>query len=111
MSLTPLTLRIESSLHEELKYVSRLAKTSMNQLIVKAIRAQLQQMRSNLEQDLERTLEQLRAYSERDRDFTKAIETFAAAEVQHTDPIEGELLEVGEPTEAQRQFRELLAGA
>jgi hypothetical protein len=88
MSLTPFTLRIESALHEELKLVSRHVHRSMNQLIVEAIQTQLRHVRRDLEQELGQTLEQLRAYSERDTDFTQAIDAFAATEAQHTDPTD-----------------------
>lgn len=112
MSLTPFTLRIESTLHEELKLVSRQVHMSMNQLIVEVIQTQLRHLRKNLEHELGQTLEQLRAYSERDTDFTQAIDVFVAAEGQHPDPLEGEIVRQGEElTEAQRQFRELLASA
>ena len=91
MELAVLTLRMEPSLHKELQAVSRLAKTSINQLIIQAIKAQLPEIRSRSERELEQTLEQLRIYSERDRNFTTAIEAFATSEATYNDPLEGEV--------------------
>jgi hypothetical protein len=100
---------MEPALREELQTVSRLAKTSMNQLIIQAIRAQLPEIRSRLELELEQTLEQLRTYSERDRNFTIAIEAFATSEATHDDPLEGEVLpSETDLSQAQRRFRALL---
>ena len=104
-------LRIDPALHQELKLVSRLTRKSMNQLLVDAIQKELPEVRKNLERDLERTLEQLHAYAERDTDFTGEIEAFAAAEAQYEDPLEGEILEEGEASEAQHQLREILSRA
>lgn len=112
MDLAVLTLRMEPALREELQTVSRLAKTSMNQLIIQAIRAQLPEIRSRLALELEQSLEQLRTYSEHDRDFTAAIETFAASEATHDDPLEGEILaKVENSSQAQRRFRKFLEDA
>ncbi len=95
MNFTSFKLRIDPALHQELKLVSRLTRKSMNQLLVDAIQKELPEVRKNLERDLGRTLEQLHAYAERDTDFTRAIEAFAAAEAQYEDPLEGEILEEG----------------
>ena len=112
MDLAVLTLRMDPALREELHTVSRLAKTSMNQLIIQAVKAQLPEIRSRLELELEQSLEKLRTYSERDRNFTNAIEAFAASEATHDDPLEGEILpEVEDSSQAQRRFRKLLKDA
>lgn len=112
MDLAVLTLRMEPSLREELQTVSRLAKTSMNQLIIQAIRAQLPEIRSHLELELERALEQLRIYSESDQDFAVAIEAFATSEATHDDPLEGEILaKVEDSSQAQQRFRAFLEDA
>lgn len=112
MDLAVLTLRMEPALREELQTVSRLAKTSMNQLIIQAIRAQLPEIRSHLELELERVLEELRTYSEREQDFAVAIEAFATSEATHDDPLEGEILaEQEDSSQVQRRFRALLDNA
>lgn len=111
MENMPFTLRMEEALHDELKLVSRLVGTSMNQLAIRGIRLELDFLRAKYERDLKRTLKQLEAYSKRDPASSDAIRAFARAEIENEDPLEGRPFRSDPYSEAQRHFRELLDGS
>lgn len=48
-------------------------------------------------QDMEKTLERLRAYRESDPDFKAAYAGFVEAEMTYDDPLEGEPYEIENP--------------
>lgn len=108
MTQVPLTLRLDASLREGLQVVSRMTRTSMNQLINDAVQRYLTEHTPSLVAELEEKLAQLRAIEDVELDATEAIERFAQAEVEHSDPFEGELFDAVPLTDAQREFRQLL---
>lgn len=108
MARHAITVRFASELHEELALLSELHDTSMNKMINEAVRGYVRQRRAEAERDLSETLERLRRYAEADPGYERAIQEFAAAELSHDDPVEGELLAPVEETEAQSALRELL---
>ena len=108
MAQVPLTLRLEASLRETLEVVSKLTRTSMNQLINDAVHQYLADLSPHLVQDLEAKLRQLQSQASVDRDSSEAIRRFAVAEVGVADPFEAEIFEAVPLTASQREFRELL---
>ena len=109
MPQTPFKLRLDESLHRQLKLVSELSHTSMNRVILRALEAELPILCSILESDLKKTLARLRELSDRDPHSQQAIEAFVRAEVEEDDPLEGTPVDLATPSEAQREFRELLS--
>lgn len=111
MNALQFTVRMEPALHERLKLVSEVTKTSMNQIALEGIQMELELLRAKCEWDLKKTLRKIERYKRRDPGFTRAIRAFAQAEVENEDPLEGELLDSEPRTLAQRQLRALLDGA
>jgi len=111
MDKQQITFRMEKALHADLKLVSQLSGKSMNRLAEEGIRIEVELLRVELERDLTRTLERLRAYSKRDPDSSEAIRAFARAEVENEDPLEGRAFRSDSHSEAQRALRRLLDGS
>ena len=95
------TLRIEPVLKEGLSKLSRLERRSLNQLANQAIKEFVARRMVEVEDDLESTLEDLRAYRKRDPDFEHAVAQFVEAEVTaKDDPAEGRVVRQVGPTES-----------
>jgi predicted transcriptional regulator len=95
------TFRIEPVLKEGLSKLSKLERRSLNQLANQAIKEFVAKRMVEVEDDLESTLEDLRAYRKRDPDFERAIAQFVEAEVAaKDDPAEGRVVTQVGPTES-----------
>jgi len=104
-----LTLRIDAELHQALRTLRATTRSTMNRMITEAIEIYVAVRGREVEQDLETTLEELRAARTRDPDHSEAIRRFAAAEVEHEDPID-DRSRTGLP-EAQSELRRLLGSS
>lgn len=100
MSRTAFTLRIDAKERNALKHLSQIEGRPINQLLVEAIQIYLGQ-KGRKERNLEASLNSLRAYRRKDPRFKRAIEAFAEAEANRSDPVEGEPVENADdsPTE------------
>jgi predicted transcriptional regulator len=87
------TFRIDRAVKERLSKLSKLTHASANQLVNEAIKEFLARRSLEVENELESTLEELRAYRKSDPDFERAIAEFVEAEmtVKH-DPAEGRVI-------------------
>jgi predicted transcriptional regulator len=95
------TFRIDPVLKEGLSKLSRLEQRSLNQLANQAIKEFVARRMVEVEDDLESTLEDLRAYRKRDPNFERAIAEFVEAEIAaKDDPAEGRVVTRVGPTEA-----------
>jgi predicted transcriptional regulator len=95
------TFRIEPVLKEGLAKLSRLEHRSLNQLANQAIKEFVAKRVVEAEEDLEATLEDLRAYRKRDPDFERAIAAVVEAEVaMKDDPAEGRVVTQVGPAES-----------
>lgn len=101
MKRKTLTLRLPPKLYNALSTLSEVAHRSMNDLISEAVLKFVAAKSEDHARDLEKTLERLRAYTEADPDFEKAIAEFAEAEVKYGDPLEGEPREDKGPVRTQ----------
>lgn len=91
------TFRIDPVVKARLSKLSKLMHTSLNQLANEAIKEYVAKLTLEVEDELESTLEELRAYRKSDPDFERAIAKFVEAEMtaKH-DPAEGRVVtEVG----------------
>ena len=94
------TFRIEPVLKDGLSKLSRLEHRSLNQLANQAIKEFVARRMVEVEDDLELTLEDLRAYRKRDPNFDRAIAEVVEAEVTaKDDPAEGRVVTQVGPTE------------
>ena len=108
MSIHATTIRFDTPVKRLLKKLSELQGITINRLANEAVREYALKMALTLEQDLESTLADLRAYRENDPDFELAITAFAEAEVSgYADPAEGHVEADMGPTE--RTIRTLLS--
>ena len=85
--------RFEPRLYEELREVSKLRRSSINQFVIAAVRAHLRQVRGELIAEYSGTLEKLQEYRRRDPDFEHAMAAFVEAELAGEDPAEGRVVE------------------
>jgi hypothetical protein len=85
-------LRIDAEERAAFETLSRIERRSVNQLLNEAIRSCLLRRRPK-ERSLEISLEQLRAYRERDTQFRRARKAFVESEASADDPLEGEPIE------------------
>ena len=101
------TFRIDPVVKAGLFKLSKLMNASANQLVNEAIKEFLARRFLEVEDELESTLEELRAYRKSDSDFERAIAEFVEAEmtVKH-DPAEGRV--VTEPGRKESVVRNLL---
>jgi len=108
MSRTAFTLRIDAKERNALKHLSQIEGRPVNQLLIEAIQIYLNQ-KGRKERSLEASLNSLRAYRRQDPRFKRAIEAFAEAEGNRSDPVEGEPVETrddpaGEQGPVQQRF-------
>jgi len=95
MSKKALTVRFDETDDDALAMISKLMKTSKNQLIIKAVRMLIATQSKKLADDMDSLSEKLKAYASRDPNFDEAIDTFAKAEAKMKDPLEGEIVDSG----------------
>lgn len=108
------TLRIDLEERKALKSLSKIEGRPINQLLIEAIRAYLNQ-KGRRELSLEADLKSLKAYRKKDPGFRRAIAAFVEAEATGSDPLEGEPFEEGDdlPSPAgpvQSKVREAIGG-
>ncbi len=101
------THRLETKLEAALDHLSEITRRTKNSLINEAVRNLVEKRGLELENELEQTLEKLRAYRQKDPDFEEAIDAFARAEVAGAgeDPLEGVIS--GPQGAVQSEIREL----
>ena len=103
------TLRLDPVVKAGLSKLSQLTRTSLNQLANDALREYVARRTLEVEQELEATLEDLRAYRRSDPGFERAIEAIVQAEAANeSDPAEGRVVREGEGAES--AVRKLLNG-
>lgn len=90
MDRKTLTVRFNPKLYKALSTLSGVVHRSMNDLVTEAVSKFVVAKSKSASRDLENTLASLRAYTEQDPDFEKAIEQFVEAETRYEDPVEGE---------------------
>jgi predicted transcriptional regulator len=93
------TFRIDPQVRAGLFKLSALLHRPANQLANDALKEYVDRRIAEVEDDLESTLEDLRAYRKRDPNFERAIAEVAEAEAAITDdPAEGKVIEPIGPT-------------
>jgi len=95
MTAKATTFRLDPDVKARLSMLSGLVNKSLNQLANEAIREFVARRSREVETDLEATLEDLRAYRERDPDFQHAIDDLIASEAAlspEDDPAEGQVI-------------------
>jgi predicted transcriptional regulator len=116
----PTTFRLDPTLQTGLMVLAQVLKKPLNRLVNEAVQGFIEKRSHEVEADLERTLERVRAARKKDPDFESAIARFAEAEASfgRKDPVEGKAVE-RKPTKgrkaatadpAQLMVHELLRG-
>lgn len=102
------TFRIDSTVNSGLVKLSKNLGKSLNKLVNEALAEFVVKRSLEVENDLEATLADLRAYRKSDPKFNRAITAFVEAEATGThDPAEGHIVSRVGPTES--KLRELLS--
>ncbi len=86
-----LSVRLNPGLYEALSTLSGVVHRSMNDLVGEAVTKLVAEESGRVARGMEETLSKLRRYSAMDPGFDGAINQVAAAEVEHTDPLESDL--------------------
>lgn len=95
------TFRIDPAVKDGLTKLSKLQRQSLNQLANEAIAEFVDRRIREVENELQSTLEDLRAYRKRDPHFERAIEAVVEAEATAPeDPAEGKLVSEAGRTES-----------
>lgn len=95
------TFRLDPVVKDGLAKLCKLQRQSLNQLANQAIKEFVARRVVEVEDDLESTLEDLRAYRKRDPNFERAIAEFVEAEATaKDDPAEGRVVKQAGPTES-----------
>ena len=104
------TFRLDPALQAGLAVLGQVLKTPLNRLVNEAVRGFIEKRSAEVEADLERTLERLKACREKDPRFESAIAKFVEAEASlgRDDPMEGRPRPAAGP--AQTMVHELLRG-
>ena len=90
------TFRIDPIIKAGLQKLSDIKHVSLNRLANEAIAQYVDRQTAAVEDELEATLADLRAYRRNDPGFSKAIAAFADAEATvDEDPAEGKIVEAG----------------
>ena len=110
MDRKALTVRINPKLYKALSTLSGVVHRSMNDLVTEAVSRFVVSESKAAADDLERTLTNLRAYTEQDPGFDDAIARFAEAESTIEDPLEGKPYRVARD-EVRRHVESLLTDA
>jgi predicted transcriptional regulator len=105
---TASTHRLKPDVQAGLDYLSKALHRPKNKLMNEAVHLYVQQKSRELEQQMEATLEAIRAYGAKDPDFEKAIDEFVDAEASlaRKDPAEGRI--IAPAGEVQSEIRNLL---
>ena len=105
------TFRLDPGLQAGLAVLGQVLRKPLNQLVInEAVRGFIEKRSAEVEADLERTLERLKACREKDPRFESAIAQFVEAEASlgRDDPMEGKPRPTAGPT--QTMVHELLRG-
>jgi predicted transcriptional regulator len=104
------TFRLDPALQAGLLVLGRVLKKPLNRLVNEAVQGFIEKRSAEVEADLERTLERLRACRKKDPRFESAIAQFVEAEASlgRDDPMEGRSRPAAGP--AQTMVHELLRG-
>ena len=104
------TLRLDPALQTGLAVLGQVLKKPLNKLVNEAVQGFIEKRSAEVEADLERTLERLKACREKDPGFESAIAQFVEAEASlgRDDPTEGKRRPTVGP--AQTMVHELLRG-
>src|SRR4051794_1707280 len=95
------TFRIDPAVKARLTKLSDIVGESLNQLANEAIREYVAKRTREVENELESTLADLRAYRKSDPDFERAIDAVVDAEAMaESDPAEGRIVSLIGPVEA-----------
>ena len=103
MNRKTFSLRLPENLYEALSTLSGVAERSMNDLISEAVQKFVITESEAQAQDMEKTLERLRAYRASDPGFKDAYAEFVDAEVNRDDPLEGETYDIESPVRSKVQ--------
>jgi len=104
------TIRLDPTLQAGLAVLGQVLKKPLNRLVNEAVRGFIEKRSAEVEADLERTLERLKACREKDPRFESAIAKFVEAEASlgRDDPMEGRPRPAAGP--AQTMVHTLLRG-
>lgn len=104
------TFRLDPPLQVGLVVLGRLLKQPLNRLVNEAVQGFLEKRSAEVEADLERALQHLKAYRSKDPGFESALQQFVAAEASfgREDALEGRPRPVAGA--AQAMVRDLLRG-
>ena len=85
------TFRLDPALQAGLAVLGRVLKKPLNRLVNEAVQGFIEKRSADIEADLERTIERLKACREKDPRFESAIARFVEAEASlgRDDPMEG----------------------
>jgi len=101
MARVATTFRIDPVVKAGLLKLSQFHKKPLNQLANEALRDFVARRILEIEDELESTLADLRAYRKSDPDFARAIDAFVDAEAtSNSDPAEGRVMDQTGPTES-----------
>lgn len=102
------TFRLDPVVQERLVIVSEVLKVPLNRLVNEAVREFVRKRTTEVVADMEETLKLLKGKSAEDRDFERAISTFAESEAKYAkeDPTEGQIKHKHGPL--QSKVRDLL---
>ena len=103
MNRKTFSLRLPENLYNALSTLSGVAERSMNDLISEAVQKFVITESEAQAQDMEKTLERLRAYRASNPDLKEAYAEFVEAEVAFDDPLEGEPYEIESPVRSKVQ--------
>jgi len=99
------TCRLDPVVHESLSKLSQILGQPLDQLVNEAVSDFVARRSKQVEADLEKTLERLRAYRKSDPDFERAIADYVDAEASlKEDPAEGRRAVAVGPAQA-RMFK------
>lgn len=105
------TIRFEPEIRDQLVQLSKILDKPINRLANEAVRDFVLKTTIEVEQNLESTLANLRAYRKNDPNFEHAIAEFVEAEASvHKDPAEGEVLRKTKMGPTEQSVRTLLRG-
>jgi predicted transcriptional regulator len=109
MATKNLTIRVDEALYNRLNTLKKVVKVSINQLVCQAVDKYVDEQSTLTAQKLQGIAQQLRSYRDSDPDLKKSLRSFAEAEGQYQDPLEGEVVDTAK-TAPRTKLQELLYG-
>ncbi len=89
------TFRLTPANEQGLRLLNAETGQPLNKLVNEAVAGYIETRSAALEQELQQTLERLKAWRQRDPGFRKAIAAFVEGEATADDPAEGRVLDAG----------------